>query len=163
MTDSERLVAIEEIKQLMARRIRCMDTKNWEEYPYTHAPDMTLDSFGTLPNDLKPSSAAGQGIAMGRDQVTASVRKLVDPLTTVHHAHTPEIEILSPTTARGVWAMEDLLSWRNGDKVEQAHGWGHYHETYVKIDGRWFIKSRKLTRLRVDVTPGFYDNRAISG
>ena len=43
--------------------------------------------------------------------------------------------------------MEDLLSWRNGDKVEQAHGWGHYHETYVKIDGRWFIKSRKLTRL----------------
>jgi len=69
---------------------------------------------------------------MGRDQVTASVRKLVDPLTTVHHAHTPEIEILSPTTARGVWAMEDLLSWRNGDKIEQAHGWGHYHETYVK-------------------------------
>ena len=43
MTDIERLVAIEEIKQLMARRIRCMDTKSWEEYPDTHAPDMTLD------------------------------------------------------------------------------------------------------------------------
>jgi hypothetical protein len=155
MSETERLVAIEEIKRLVAKRIRCMDTKNWEEYPSTHAPDMLLDSFGNLPDDLKP----GTGVAMGRDEVTAAVRKLVDPLTTVHHAHTPEIEILSPTTARGIWAMEDRLSWQNGDTVEEAHGWGHYHETYVKLDGRWMIKSRKLTRLRVDTTPGFFDLR----
>ncbi len=159
LSEIERLVAIEEIKRLVAKRIRCMDTKNWEEYPSTHAPDMVLDSFGNLPADLKPNSAAGAGTAMGRDAVTAAVRKLVDPLTTVHHAHTPEIDILSPATARGLWAMEDRLSWQNGDKIEEAHGWGHYHETYVKIDGRLMIKSRKLTRLRVDTTPGFYEFR----
>ena len=39
MSEIERLVAIEEIKQLVARRIRLMDTKNWDEYPDTHAPD----------------------------------------------------------------------------------------------------------------------------
>jgi hypothetical protein len=31
------------------------------------------------------------------------------------------------------------------------HGYGHYHETYEKVDGRWRIKTITLTRLRVDV------------
>ena len=86
------------------------------------------------------------------------IRKVVDgevKLTTVHHAHTPEIEIPDPLTAKGVWAMEDLLWWRNGDVEEHLHGWGHYHETYEKIGGAWFIKSRVLTRLRVESTPDF--------
>ena len=35
-------------------------------------------------------------------------------------------------------------------------GYGHYHETYENIAGRWLIKSSKLTRLREDiVTPLF--------
>ncbi|MGB9302958.1 MAG: hypothetical protein ACLPXZ_03225 [Mycobacterium sp.] len=32
------------------------------------------------------------------------------------------------------------------------HGYGHHHENYEKIDGRWRIKTSKLTRLREDVT-----------
>jgi hypothetical protein len=31
-------------------------------------------------------------------------------------------------------------------------GFGHYHETYEKIDGAWVIKTTTLTRLRVEVT-----------
>lgn len=159
MTDIERLVAIEEIKKLVARRIRLMDTKNWDEYPATHTPDATLDSFGNLPGNLQPSSVQGRGVAAGRAAVTAAVRKVVDPLVTAHYAHMPEIEVTSPTTARGVWAMEDRLWWQNGGKVEALHGYGHYHETYERIDGAWMIKSRKLTRLRVDTTPGFFEYR----
>ncbi|MFL6084784.1 MAG: nuclear transport factor 2 family protein, partial [Mycobacterium sp.] len=30
-------------------------------------------------------------------------------------------------------------------------GYGHYHETYEKIDGQWRITSSKLTRLREDI------------
>lgn len=30
-------------------------------------------------------------------------------------------------------------------------GYGHYRETYVKTEGRWYIKSSKLTRLREDI------------
>jgi hypothetical protein len=30
-------------------------------------------------------------------------------------------------------------------------GYGHYHETYEKIDGRWYIMGSKLTRLREDI------------
>ena len=51
--------------------------------------------------------------------------------------------------------MEDLLWWQNGDVEEHLHGWGHYHETYEKIGGRWLIASRQLTRLKVESTPDF--------
>ena len=86
------------------------------------------------------------------------IKKVVDgkvKLTTVHHAHTPEIELTSPITAKGIWAMEDLLWWQNGDVLEHLRGFGHYHETYRKIEDRWFIQSRVLTRLRVEQTPDF--------
>ena len=154
MTDAERLFAIEEIKALMARRIRAMDTKDWALYDTCHAPDATLDSFGTLPEQHKPTGS----IARGKQQILEMIQKVVDgkvKLITVHHAHTPEIEITGPTTAKGVWAMEDLLWWQNGDMTEHLRGFGHYHETYEKISDAWFIKSRVLTRLRVDSTPDF--------
>jgi hypothetical protein len=61
----------------------------------------------------------------------------------------PEIEITSPTTARGVWAMEDMLRWPDG---RELHGYGHYHETYERTDDGWRIKTLTLTRLRTDVT-----------
>jgi hypothetical protein len=73
---------------------------------------------------------------------------------TVHHGHTPIIEITSDTTATGIWAMEDLL-WRSlknpahGD-VSFIHGWGHYHERYVKLDVGWRILSTRLSRLRTE-------------
>ena len=154
MTDIETMLAIEEIKRLMARRIRAMDTKDWAEYDTCHAQDATLDSFGTQPERHRPPGA----VARGKAQILEMIRKVVDgnvKLATVHHAHTPEIAVTSPTTAKGIWAMEDLLWWRNGDREEHLHGWGHYHETYVKLDGAWFIQSRVLTRLRVESTPDF--------
>jgi len=74
-------------------------------------------------------------------------------VVTVHHGHMSEIEVTSPTTATGIWAMEDKLRWPSGASLGEMHGYGHYHETYVKVDGAWRIKTLTLTRLRVDFTP----------
>ena len=46
--------------------------------------------------------------------------------------------------------MEDMLWWEHGGLEYWLHGYGHYHETYEKLDGRWLIASRRLTRIRVD-------------
>ena len=72
---------------------------------------------------------------------------------TVHHGHMPEIEITSPTTARGIWAMQDFLRMPEGSPlgVKSLVGWGHYTETYERIEGEWKIKTLVLTRLRRDV------------
>ena len=68
---------------------------------------------------------------------------------TVHQGHMPEIELTSPTTATGIWALNDIVIWPGGMRLD---GYGHYHETYVETDGEWRIASSKLTRLHVDFT-----------
>ena len=85
--------------------------------------------------------ARDEGIVRGNELIAEYVRGHVDPVTTVHHGHMPEIEITSPTTATGIWSMEDMLRWPEGSPIAAMHGYGHYHETYEKIDGQWRIAS----------------------
>jgi hypothetical protein len=145
MTEIERLAAIEEIKNVKARYFRCMDTKDWAGFQAVFALDATAD-FTRDGGDRSRSSATGAA------NITKLVKDLVAPALTIHHGHMPEIELTSATTARGVWAMEDLIWWPEGSRRKTLHGFGHYHETYEKIDGRWLIKTLRLTRLRVDQT-----------
>jgi SnoaL-like protein len=146
MDAAERLTAAEEIKQLKARYFRCMDTKDWAGFEEVFAPDAVMDMSG----EMRDPSAKGAGIANGATKIAAFVRKVVDPVVTVHHGHMPEIEITSPTTAKGIWAMEDKLRWPEGAAIKTMHGYGHYHETYERTDVGWRIKTITLTRLRVD-------------
>lgn len=143
MTDIERLVAIEEIKHLKASYFRCMDTKDWTGFQAVFAPDGTAD-YTPEGGDRSRWSATGAA------NITKLVKDLVAPALTIHHGHMPEIELTSATTARGVLAMEDLIWWPEGSPRKMLHGFGHYHETYEKIDGRWLVKTLRLTRLRVD-------------
>lgn len=150
----ERLLAIEEIKCVFAGRLQCMDAKDWEHYGDFHTEDVVSDTW----RDARRAGGGPAPVVVGRDALTAAIRATLDgpvPITSVHHGHTPQIELTSDTTARGVWAMEDRLWWTHGEAEEHLHGWGHYHETYRKVDGRWLISARTLTRIRVDVTPGF--------
>jgi hypothetical protein len=141
MTDIERLVAAEEIKQLKAHYFRYMDTKQWSGWAEVFTADAVMDVS---------EEQVDQNIIKGRDKIIPFVSKVLEGVVTVHHGHMPEIEVTSPTTARGIWSMEDKLRWPNGKTT--LHGYGHYHETYEKVDGRWRIKTLKLTRLRIDRT-----------
>jgi hypothetical protein len=132
---------IEAIKQLKARYFRFMDTKDWAAMRTVFAPDVVVDV-----------SSEGGGVFHGVDEFFAMLEPTLTPVVTVHHGHMPEIEVTSSTTARGVWAMEDHLQFPPGGEVGEMHGYGHYHETYVKVDGQWHIASLKLTRLRVDAS-----------
>jgi uncharacterized protein (TIGR02246 family) len=141
-----RLEAVEEIRRLKAAYFRTMDTKDWDGFAAVFAPDAVMDMSG----EMRDGTTEGEGITRGNRAIAEFVKGAVDPVTTVHHGHMPEIEILSPTTARGIWAMEDKLRWPEGTPIRSMHGYGHYHETYEKVDGRWLIKTITLTRLRVD-------------
>ena len=121
---------------------------------------MVSETWGGLPKDKQPETEGASNRVVGKERLTAAISTMLDggtPVTTVHHGHMPEIELTSDTTARGIWAMEDKLWWTNGDHEEHLHGYGHYHEEYRKEDGRWLISYRKLTRLRQDTTPHFFD------
>ena len=143
----QRLEAIEEIKQLKARYFRCLDTKDWEAFADVFTPDARMDMSGEV------RGANDDGVTTGNREIAAFVRRMVGDVTTVHHGHTPEIEVTSSNTATGVWAMEDTLRWPEGAPLAAMHGYGHYHDRYEMADGRWRIKSTTLTRLRVDFEP----------
>jgi hypothetical protein len=124
-----------------------MDEKDWPGLEAVFAPDLVADfrdSTGTRDESLLTEGAA---------RYVANLAPILQNITTTHHGHMPEIEITSPSTATGIWAMEDLLWVQEGAPVpyKTLRGWGHYHETYVKRDGRWMIKTIRLSRLRVDV------------
>jgi uncharacterized protein (TIGR02246 family) len=129
---------IEAIKQLKARYFRTMDTKDWAGMRRVFADDVVMDT-----------SEAGGNVITGADEFMAFLEPALGDAVTVHHGHMPEIAITSPTTATGIWALQDLIRWPDGNSMV---GFGHYHETYEKSGGEWRIKTCKLTRLRVDFT-----------
>ncbi|WP_394846329.1 nuclear transport factor 2 family protein [Pendulispora brunnea] len=140
--DVQTLKEIEAIEQLKARYCRLLDTKQWEAWREVFTDDFVSDT----------SEAAGKVIE-GADEFVAFVRQQLGKpsQTTSHQVHMPEIELTSATTAKGIWALED---WVDFTPVLGLHGHGHYHETYVKINGRWRIKYSKLTRIRQElITP----------
>ena len=47
--------------------------------------------------------------------------------------------------------MQDRVTW--GPERPSLTGYGHYHERWVKQDGRWRIAALKLTRLQMDFHP----------
>jgi hypothetical protein len=144
MNDVERLLAIEEIKQVKARYFRLMDTKDWEGFATVFATDANVDYAPDQP-------AARELKATGASNVLALVRWIVGKAVTIHHGHMAEVEVVSATSAKAIVAMEDLIFWPEGLPNRTLHGWGHYHETYEKIGGKWLIKSLKLTRIKVEM------------
>ncbi len=130
---------IEEIKKLKARYFRGLDSKDWDLYADVFADDVVVDL-----------STAGGEVFRGRDSFVAYARglKLVQ---SVHQGHMPEIDLTSETTAAGVWSFEDFNLWEDGS---QNHGYGHYLETYEKANGRWRIKTMKLSYLRLERSMG---------
>jgi hypothetical protein len=48
--------------------------------------------------------------------------------------------------------MEDMIFDRESEKL-RLHGYGFYHETYEKRDGRWLFTSRRLKRTLVKTFP----------
>ena len=142
-----RLVEIEAIKQLKARYQRAVDTKDWELMRSVLAPA------------ARSVYSDGRHTFEGRDAIVDFLRQgLGTPeIQSMHHAHTPEIEITSDTTARGTWYLEDfVISERPGPDAPDGtvlHGTGIYHDEYVKIDGEWHIALTGYERIFEDIQP----------
>ncbi len=127
---------LEAIHQLKSRYFRTLDTKDWDGFLDVFTPEVIIDM-----------TAEGGVRSEGAAQFVAAVRSSIEEAVTVHHGHTPEVTITSPTTATGVWAMEDHIWWPEGSPIRHLHGYGHYHETYAKTEKGWRIASMALTRL----------------
>lgn len=143
--DMRTLLAIEQIKQLKARYFLSVDSKDWDEFRNVFAPDGTLSL-------VTPENPDGETTFAGQEAIVAFVRKNIEDVLSVHHGHMPIITVHDEASASGIWAMEDMLRWPAGSPINAMHGYGHYYESYRRIDGEWRIAATRLTRLRVDIS-----------
>lgn len=126
------------IANLKARYCRLLDSKDWDGFAELFTEDFLLDASGSGGPRLE-----------GRYIAIASVRRSIDPAKTVHHVHSPEIEI-DGDAGTAIWPMQDRLVWPDGRTLT---GYGHYHERYVRADGVWKIAQSRLTRLLIEMQP----------
>ncbi len=142
------LEEIELIKQLKARYFRHMDTRVWDEWRKCFTADVVATYDG--PPRLDMTASVDPITCSGREDLVAAVSGLFVEARSVHQGYMPEIELTSPTTAKGIWSMWDFIRSPKGT----FKGWGHYHEDYVKEGNEWKIKKIYLSRLHTEETWG---------
>jgi hypothetical protein len=142
MNDVDSLLAVRDIMVLKAQYFRFVDTRRWDDLQALFAPDATL----FFPEGQENPATVADSMAF--------IKAVLHGTTSVHMGHSPEIQVETPTSARGVWGMEDKIYWSADAAAASGltflNGFGHYHEEYVRRDGRWLFHRLKLTRLRVE-------------
>jgi hypothetical protein len=132
------LAALEEIRRVKYRYLRCVDLKLWPEMAEVFTPDATAD-YG--------SPATGQPLTFSsRDEIIAFLRgKLGPDIITLHAAGQPEIDI-DGDTATGTWRFEDTVIATAYRMV--IKGAAFYEDRYERgEDGRWRIAHTGYVRI----------------
>lgn len=130
------LVAFERIKALKARYCRLIDERDWEGWGLVFSHDCRVQYTSR--------------VLEGREAVVAYAAKAMAGTTSVHVSHLPELEVVGPGRASGIWAMFDYIEGPN----LRLHGFGRYYEEYAQgSGGEWQISSLRLVRSRVDSLP----------
>jgi hypothetical protein len=68
-----------------------------------------------------------------------------------HRCHHPEIDLTSPTTATGVWALEDTVV--HGEHGVTIQGAAFYEDEYVVEGGAWRIARTGYRRTYEEIYP----------
>ena len=124
----EDLVEIEKIKQLKYKYMRCVDRKLWSELRECFTQDATC------------AYSAGKYAYEGIDAICDWLEQSMsaESFHSSHRVHHPEITLVSPTEATGVWALEDTVIETRFEF--SLRGAAFYEDRYVKQAGEWRIQ-----------------------
>ncbi|BBX18384.1 DUF4440 domain-containing protein [Mycolicibacterium duvalii] len=126
-----------ELSQAKARYCRLLDTKDWPALAELMTEEIAVDLDAGNPSSVP---------LVGRENVLAAVQASVADARTVHQVHAPEFEF-SDEVARVIWAVQERVVWQNGTSLT---AFGHYHDRWVRLDGRWRIAELRLHHLIMD-------------
>jgi len=133
---------IELIKRVKYAYCRCIDTANMAELKTLFTEDASVCYVG----------GSYRFEAQGRDKILEALEYAFhSEAIAFHHVDHPEIDLVSPTEAKGTWYLKDwFLDLRN--KVI-TDGSALYKDTYVKRSGQWLIQRATYERIYEIVTP----------
>lgn len=140
----QQLVDIEAIKQLKGSYCRCVAIEDWDTFFTLFTEDLEF----ITPGDGKVHTPRSAFYAMHK-------ANLQDPkVWGVVHCYTPMITVTGPDTAQGVWGMEDVHIYPGTDPHVGHHGYGFYHEDYVRTAEGWKFKRIEVRYDRMDPLEG---------
>jgi len=121
------LVEIALIERLKYRYMRCLDQKLWDEMA------------GCFTADAVVAYSGGKYTFEGRDAILDFFRQAMGATSFLssHRVHHPEIDLTGPTTATGIWALDDVVVDASRDFA--LRGAAFYTDDYVKRGGSWLI------------------------
>jgi len=133
------LEEIEQIKQLKYRYFRALDSKDWKLMA------------GCLAENATARYDGGKYSFDGRDQIVGFLSGSMDSPKVIgqHQGHHPEITVTGPTTANGIWYLQDFFI--NLEDNTTLRGAGFYHDDYIKVDGQWQILNTGYERTYEEV------------
>jgi hypothetical protein len=135
------LVELELLKRLKYKYVRCLDQKLFDEIGECFVEEATA-SYG-----------GGAYTYEGRDAIIGFLRTSMGStkMLTSHKVHHPEIELTGPTTATGVWALDDTVVL--SDLSLTVRGAAYYTDDYVKVGGEWRIRHTGYKRVYEELAP----------
>jgi hypothetical protein len=123
----EELADIEAIKKLKSRYLRFMDQRRWDEWIALFAEDAAI---------RVTISDEEYCLWQGKKEILEGNSSLNTGNTSIHHGHTPDIDLISEDRATGHWMLHDTYLRDSG----RSESFGYYEDEYVKIDGTWKVK-----------------------
>ena len=125
------LVALEEIRRLKHRYLRCVDLKLWDEFAEVFTGDAVAEY---------DTPVLGRTLRLeGRDAIIDYMRANLGAGTiTSHTAGAPEIDV-DGDRATGVWSLDDSIIIPEHRLL--IRGAAFYHDVYARgADGRWRVE-----------------------
>ena len=131
-----RLEDIELIRRLKYRYWRAIDMGHIDEVRDLLTEDVRVDFVG----------GSYRWQMEGRETFLTALGQSFSPQAiSVHTGHHPEIDVLTDTTATGIWYLTDMFIHLTENLLTE--GSALYRDEYVKINGVWQIKVSTYERL----------------
>ena len=136
LSEIERLVNIEKIRELKARYWAAVDAQQWSEVAeYFVSPDTEIK--------LRMSFPDGRPLKTVRDFCEFCAGPYYKGTRSLHLGHNWIIDFQSPTRAEGTWkfgAVEYPVGTNPHDTSATVHWWGYHKDRYEKTPDRgWRI------------------------
>ena len=131
-----RLEDIELIRRLKYRYWRAIDMGHIDEVRDLLTEDVRVDFVG----------GSYRWKMEGRETFLTALAQSFSPhAISVHTGHHPEIDVLTDTTATGIWYLTDMFIHLHENLLTE--GSALYRDEYVKTDGGWRIRVSTYERL----------------
>ena len=135
------LEALEAIKRLKYKYMRCLDQKRWQEIRECFSQDATAAYSG------------GKYTYEGREAIVGFLEKSMgaESFLSCHRVSHPEIDFAGDDTATGIWALEDtVIETQWGITIRGA---AFYEDRYVKLPDGWKIQHTGYRRTYEEIQP----------